>query len=167
MILDELAQLKRFRRVAKIHGLTLPEESILPFQEVEFLRGLINAKVYLEAKPWMCPSWVILTQKDIDSEEQLVSEFQNNMYRNWSNIGGVGSRRFGIADSRGLVTSRFDCGSMDFWLLDDETLIFPALIGKDGPQLKLVSTEDQLYEWKTQVKSVEFARLVYLSLIHI
>ena len=83
------------------------------------------------------------------------------MYRNWSNIGGVGSRSHGIADSRGLVTPRFDCGSIDFWLLNDEELLFPAMIGKDGPQLKLVSTEDQLYEWKTQNKSVEFTRLAY------
>jgi len=161
LILDEHAQLKRFRRIAKNHGLTPSDESMLPYQEVEYLRGLINAKVYLEAKPWMCPSWVILSLKDIDIENELVTEYHNSMYRNWSNIGGVGSRHHGIADSRGLVTPRFDCGSIDFWLLQDEELLFPAMIGKDGPQLKLVSTEDQLYEWKTQIKSVEFTRLVY------
>ena len=134
---------------------------MLPYQEVEYLRGLINAKIYLDAKAWMCPSWVILSLKDIDTEEELITEFHNSMYRNWSNIGGAGSRRYGIADSRGLVTPRFDCGSIDFWILQDDNLIFPAMIGKDGPQLKLVSTEDQLYEWKTQIKSVEFNRLVY------
>ena len=134
---------------------------MLPYQEVEYLRGMINAKVYLEAKPWMCPSWVILSLKDIDTENELVAEYHNSMFRNWSNIGGVGSQRHGIADSRGLVTPRFDCGSIDFWLLNDEELLFPAMIGKDGPQLKLVSTEDQLYEWRTQIKSVEFTRLVY------
>ena len=130
-------------------------------QEVEYLRGLLNAKVYLEAKPWMCPSWVLLSLKDIDTEQKDVTEFHNSMHRNWSNIGGVGSRHYGIADSRGLVTPRFDCGSIDFWLIDNEELLFPAMIGKDGPQLKLVSTEDQLYEWKAQIKSVEFTRLVY------
>ncbi|MGY5859947.1 MAG: hypothetical protein RTU63_11310 [Candidatus Thorarchaeota archaeon] len=161
MILDEGAQLKRFRRIAKNHGLTPSDESMLPYQEVEYLRGLINAKVYLEAKPWMCPSWVFLSLKDIDTENELVTEYHNSMYRNWSNIGGVGSKHHGIADSRGLVTPQFDYGSIDFWLLKDDELIFPALIGKDGPQLKLVSTEDQLYEWKTQIKSVEFTRLVY------
>lgn len=134
---------------------------MLPYQEVEYLRGLVNAKIYLDAEPWMCPSWVILSLKDIDTEEELITEFHNTMYRNWSNIGGVGSRRHGIADSRGLVTPRFDCGSLDFWLLDGADLIFPAMIGKDGPQLKLVSTGDQIYEWKTQIKSVEFIRLVY------
>ena len=161
MILDELARLKRFRRIAKNHGITQPEESMLPYQEVNYLRGLLNAKIYLECEDWMCPSWVFLSLKDIDTEEELVTELHNTMYRNWSNIGGVGSKRYGIADSRGLVTPRFDYGSIDFWILDDDELKFPALIGKDGPQLKLVSTEDQLYEWKTQIKSVEFARLVY------
>jgi hypothetical protein len=134
---------------------------MLPYQEVEYLRGLVNAKIYLDAKPWMCPSWVTLSLKDINTETKVVTEFHNSMFRNWSNIGGVGSRKHGIADSRGLVTARFDCGSVDFWLLDDGELLFPAMIGKDGPQLKLVSTEDQLYEWKTQIKSVEFTRLVY------
>lgn len=161
MILDELARLKRFRRIAKNHGFTIPEESMHPYQEVNYLRGLLNAKIYLEVEPWMCPSWVSLSLKDIDTEEELVTELHNTMFRNWSNIGGVGSKRHGIADSRGLVTHRFDCGSIDFWLLENDELIFPALIGKDGPQLKLVSTEDQLYEWKTQIKSVEFSRHVY------
>lgn len=161
MILDELAQLKRFRRIAQNHELTPSEENMLPHQEIEYLRGLINAKIYLEAKPWMCPSWVLLSLKDLDIENKLVTEYHNSMYRNWSNIGGVGCRRHGIADSRGLVTPRFDCGSIDFWLLDNEELVFPAMIGKDGPQLRLISTEDQLYEWNTQIKAVEFTRLVY------
>ena len=133
---------------------------MLPYQEVNYLRGLINAKVYLEAEPWMCPSWVTLSMKDIDTEAELVTELHNTMFRNWSNIGGVGSKRHGIADSRGLVTPRFDYGSIDFWLLENDELKFPALIGKDGPQLKLVSTEDQIYEWKTQIESVEFTRHV-------
>jgi hypothetical protein len=34
-------------------------------------------------------------------------------------------------------------------------------LGNDGPQLRLVSTEDQIYEWKTQIGPVEFIRLVY------
>jgi len=134
---------------------------MLPYQEVNYFRGLLNAKIYLDSEDWMCPSWVALSLKDIDTEEEIVTELHNTMYRNWSNIGGVGSKRYGIADSRGLVTPRFDYGSIDFWLLDDDELKFPALIGSDGPQLKLVSTQDQLYEWKTQIKSVEFARLVY------
>ncbi|TFG29288.1 hypothetical protein EU528_09905 [Candidatus Thorarchaeota archaeon] len=161
MILDELARLNRFRRIAKNHGFTPPAVTMLPFQEISYLRGLINAKIYLEAEPWMCPSWVVLSRKTIDTEKELITEFHNTLYRNWSNIGGVGAKRYGIATSRGLVTPRFDYGSIDFWLLDYDKLVFPTLIGKDGPQLKLVSTEDQLYEWTTQIKSVEFTRLVY------
>ena len=132
-----------------------------PCQEVEYLQGIINANVYLEAAPWMCPSWVILSLKSIDTEKELVTDFRNTLYRNWSSIGGVGAKRYGITSSRGLVVPRFDYGSIDFWLLDNDGLMFPALIGKDGPQMKLISNEDQLYEWKTQVKSVEFTRLVY------
>ena len=161
MILDELARLKRFRRIAKTQGIDPPEQGMLPFQEVEYLRGFINANIYLEADPWMCPSWVNLSRKDIDTEVELVTEFRNTMYRNWSNIGGVGSKQYGIVCSRGLVAPCFDFGSIDFWLLDKDELVFPAMTGKDGPQLKLVSNEDQLYEWKTQIKSVDFTRLMY------
>ncbi|TFH08878.1 MAG: hypothetical protein E4H14_05580 [Candidatus Thorarchaeota archaeon] len=161
MILDELVRLERFRRMATIHGISLPEKSMLPFQEVEYLRGFINANVYLRAEAWMCPSWVNLSRKSIDKEKEFATEFHNTLYRNWSDIGGVGAKRFGIICSRGLVVPRFDFGSIDFWPLDNDELMFPALIGKDGPQMKLVSTEDQLYEWKVQIKSVEFVRLVY------
>ena len=161
MILDEMTRLERFRRIAKIYDINSPVENMLPVQEVEYLRGLINANVYLEAEPWMCPTWVILSRKGIDTEKELVTDFRNTQYRNWSNIGGVGARRYGISCSRGLVVPRFDFGSIDFWPLNNDKLMFPALIGKDGPQMKLVSTEDQLYEWKTQIKSVEFVRLVY------
>jgi len=161
LILDELTRLERFRRIADIHGINPPEESMLPSQEVEYLRGLINVIVYLEAEPWMCPTWVVLSRKGIETEKEPVTDFRNTMYRNWSNIGGVGAKRYGITCSRGLVVPRFDFGSIDFWLSDNGELMFPALIGKDGPQMKLVSSEDQLYEWKTQIKSVEFVRLVY------
>jgi len=66
-----------------------------------------------------------------------------------------------MTDSRGLATALPGCGSVDIWVLGTDGVIFPALMGKDGPQLKLVSTEDQLYEWKTEVQSVEFVRLLY------
>ncbi|MFW9843705.1 MAG: hypothetical protein ACFFEV_03950, partial [Candidatus Thorarchaeota archaeon] len=161
MILDEHSRLERFRRVAKIKGISPPEESMLPFREVEYLRGLLNANVYLEAEPWMCPSWVTLSLKSIDVEKELITDFRNTLYRNWSSIGGVGTKQYGVVSSRGLVVPRLDFGSIDLWPLDGKDLVFPALIGKDGPQMKLVSTEDQLYEWKTQIESVEIARLLY------
>ena len=161
MILDEQAQLNRFRRIVKNQNLPTSEATLLPYQEVEYLRGLLNAKVFLEAQPWMCPSWVILSKKELSTKEEHITQYHNSLHRNWSNIGNVGSKRFGMADSRGLVTPQFDYGSIDFWLLQDDKLIFPAMIGKDGPQLRLISTEDQLYEWKTQIGSVEFTRLVY------
>ncbi|MFW9792956.1 MAG: hypothetical protein ACFFEE_01540, partial [Candidatus Thorarchaeota archaeon] len=93
--------------------------------------------------------------------ETLVTELSNNTYRNWSLVGGVGARNYGIVDSRGLASARADIGSLDVWIQEEEDIVFPALIGKDGPQLRMVSSEDQLFEWRTDVKSVEFVRLIY------
>ncbi|KXH76146.1 MAG: hypothetical protein AM326_07605 [Candidatus Thorarchaeota archaeon SMTZ-45] len=161
MVMDDLARLQRFRRVAQNYGKPLPEIDIPADTEIERLRAQLNASVYLEAAPWMLPSWIDLIMKAINKEETLVTELANNSYRNWSLIGGVGSKKFGVSDSRGLVMAIPGCGSIDIWVLGTDGIIFPALMGKDGPQLKLISSEDQLYEWKTDVQSVEFTRLIY------
>jgi hypothetical protein len=134
---------------------------MLPIDEIDYLQCQLNAKFYLSAASWMLPSWAVLTLKDYNKERHTVTEFRNTMYNNFSLIGGVGTKKYGTTDSRGLLSAILDCGSLDFWLDDGEQLLFPALIGKDGPQLKLVSSEDQVYEWKTDVKSTEFTRLVY------
>ena len=160
MAVDEFARLERFRRVATIHNLKIPPSGI-PDEEIDNIRNQLNALVYLQAKSWMLPSWAALTLKGIDPEASLITKFPNNSYRNWSIVGGVGARNYGIVDSRGLTSARADIGSLDVWVQDEEDIIFPALIGKDGPQLHLVSSEDQLYEWRTEIKSVEFVRLVY------
>ena len=143
------------------HDIALPETGMLTESEIEYLREKLNASVYLPAQSWMLPSWADLTLKGLDKEETRISELPNNTYRNWSLIGGVGSRKYGITDSRGLVTASPGCGSVDIWVLGTEGIIFPALMGKDEPQLRLVSPEDQLYEWRTDVQSVEFTRLLY------
>lgn len=161
LIINELARLQRHRRVTEYHGLDPPPIGMLPADEMDFLQSRLNAKLYPDAEPWMLPSWAVLTLKDFDSERGLVTEFRNDMYANWSLIGGVGAKRYGIADSRGFVTPRIDCGSIDFWLQSNDDIIIPALIGKDGPHLRLVSSEDQIYEWKTYLRSIEFIRLVY------
>ena len=161
LAIDNLARLKRFRRVAMNHDIALPETGMLVETEIEHIRERLNASVYLEAEPWMLPSWANLTLKGLDKDETLISELSNNTYRNWSLIGGVGSKKYGIADSRGLVTALSGCGSIDIWVLGPKGIVFPALMGKDEPQLKLVSPEDQLYEWGTDIKSVEFTRLLY------
>ncbi|MHA2235652.1 MAG: hypothetical protein ACXABH_10005, partial [Candidatus Thorarchaeota archaeon] len=160
MAVDDFARLERFRRVAREHKLKI-SESGLPVEEIDQLRNQLNAVVYLQAKPWMLPAWAALDIKGIDVEESLITEYPNDSYRNWSLVGGVGGYNYGIVDTRGLTSARADIGSVDIWLQEDEEIIFPALIGKDGPQLQLVSTEDQLYEWRTEVKSIEFVRLIY------
>ncbi|TFG31435.1 hypothetical protein EU527_12465 [Candidatus Thorarchaeota archaeon] len=161
MILDELSRLERFRRVAKAYEIPLSKDILLPHYEISYLRAALNARVYLDAESWMLPSWAYLTLKDINKDEEMITELANVSYLNWSNIGGVGASRYGIIDSRGLMTARFDYGSIDFWLLDGESIIYPALLGKDDSQLQLISSEDQLYEWKAHLKSVEFDRLIY------
>ncbi|MFW9835440.1 MAG: hypothetical protein ACFFEK_15675, partial [Candidatus Thorarchaeota archaeon] len=161
MVAGNLPRLKRFRRVAMHHNIPLPETGTFIEDEIEHVREQLNASVYREAESWMLPSWVDLTIKGQGKKDTLNSTLANNSYRNWSLIGGVGARKCGIADSRGLVTTLSDCGSIDVWILGSDGIIFPALIGKDGPQLRLVSSEDQLYEWKTDVRSVEFTRLVF------
>jgi hypothetical protein len=161
LIINELARLERYRRIAQHHGLDLSHDDLLPVDEIDYLRGQLNARFYLEAEPWMLPSWAFLTLKDFDKDQRIVTEFHNRIYGNWSHIGGVSARRYGTIDSRGLISPTIGCGSIDFWLQDGSQLLFPALIGKDGPQLKLLSSEDQVYEWKTHIKSVEFTRLVY------
>ena len=105
MAIDDIARLERFRRVARNRQLTLPETGMLAGKEIEHLREQLNASVYLEAEPWMVPSWVDLTMKGINKEETLITELPNNSYRNWSLIGGVGSKKFGVTDSRGLATA--------------------------------------------------------------
>jgi hypothetical protein len=134
---------------------------MMPSDEIDYLRSQLNARLLLDASPWMLPSWAVLALKDIDREASMITELKNDMYLNCSLIGGVGARHYGIADSRGLVSPRIDTGSIDFWLVDNSKIIFPALMGKDESQLKLVSSEDQVYEWKNYVQSVEFTRLVY------
>jgi hypothetical protein len=134
---------------------------MLSSDEIDYVRRQLNAKLFLDAIPWMLPSWAVLALKDIDREASMITELQNDMYLNWSLIGGVGAKHYGIADSRGLVSPRIDTGSIDFWLVDRNELVFPALMGKDESQLKLVSSEDQVYEWKNHMQSVEFTRLVY------
>ncbi len=160
LAIDDLARLERFRRVASRYNLRIPQ-NVTPNEEIDCIRNQLNAVVYLQAKSWMLPSWAALSLKGIDVESVLITEFPNNSYRNWSLVGGVGARNYGIVDSRGLVSARADIGSLDVWVQENNDTIFPALIGKDGPQLRLVSSEDQLYEWRTEINSVEFVRLIY------
>ena len=161
LTLDELSRLERFRRVAQIHEISLQDGTPSPSQEIDHLRSQLNAQIYLESEEWMLPSWAHLTLRDINLDEEMITELANTSYNNWSNIGGVGAASYGIVDSRGLLTTRFDSGSIDCWLVDKNSVIFPALLGKDEAQLHLVSTDDQLYEWKKHLESIEFTRLIY------
>lgn len=143
------------------HDIPLPEIGLDIENELEYLRARLNAINYFNTESWMLPSWAYLTLKGLGKDSSMNTELPNNSYRNWSLIGGVGAKKYGVTDSRGLVTVKPECGSIDFWVLGTQGIIYPALLGKDGPQLRLVSSEDQLYEWKTDIKSIEFVRLLY------
>ncbi|MHA2034098.1 MAG: hypothetical protein ACTSX3_02225, partial [Candidatus Thorarchaeota archaeon] len=79
----------------------------------------------------------------------------------WSIIGRAGGRAYGIADHAGLLTAGPCCGSLDFWLLKDNNIVFPALLSGDETQLTLESADDQVYVWSKSIGSVEFTRFVY------
>lgn len=160
MAIGELARLERFRRASAVLGLSEAPAGLSSVKEMAHLRGRINAQLYPQYKEWMLPSWAILTLRDME-KEALLESLENRSYRNWSLIGGVGGTRYGIADSRGLTIGRPECGSIDIWVSKDEDILFPALEDKDGTQLNLVSTDDQIYQWKTDSGSVEYTRLVY------
>jgi hypothetical protein len=94
LAIDDFTRLKRFRRVAMNHDVALPETGMLEKMEIERLREQLNASVFLEAEPWMLPSWLDLTMKNLNKDELHITHLPNNSYRNWSLIGGVGSRRY-------------------------------------------------------------------------
>ena len=128
LILDELSRLERFRKVAQNFEISIASDRLLPHQVIDHLRSQLNAQIYLNSKEWMLPSWAHLMLRDINIDEELITDLTNTSYNNWSNIGGVGASSYGIVDSRGLLTARFDCGSIDYWLVDGDSIIYPALL---------------------------------------
>ncbi len=108
--------LERFRRVAKYNRVTLPEAGLFtPREEITFLQGALNGRVYARAEKWMIPNWAILALRKADPDEVEESGLPNNGYLNWGLIGSPGAKSFGITDTHGLVTAIPECGSIDFW----------------------------------------------------
>ncbi|MHA1768557.1 MAG: hypothetical protein ACTSV3_01755 [Candidatus Thorarchaeota archaeon] len=161
MALGEISRLERFRRTGVSLNVPPPQEGLSPAEEIDHIRARVNALLFPSFKEWMLPGWAVLALRDINTEEVFLESLENDLYRNWSLIGGVGSRKYAVADSRGLTTARPDCGSIDFLIDQGDEILFPALEGKDGAQLHLVSTEDQIYQWEVVSGSVEITRLVY------
>ncbi len=156
--------LERFRRVARSHQLPEAPNELDAAGEIEWLRSRLNRRVYRDAESWMIPSWALRDSRRSAKAPSENDRFDNDQRRNWTTIGGVGSREYAVCDSKGLLTVIPDCGSIDFWLLGPAGIIFPSMVPDEGPRLVLLSAEDQVYEWKTDLGPLEFSRLVYHSL---
>ncbi len=156
------SKLERFRRVAANHRLPASSsDGSSPCEEIETLRSGLNGRVYSRAERWMLPRWVLQAIGPRQGSPSDDRPLANNHHRNWTIVGGVGGLACAISDSSGLLTANADCGSVEFWLQGPDGIVHPALVADTGPRLVLLSTEDQIYEWKTQLGPVEFSRLVY------
>jgi len=153
--------LERLRRVAGYNRVSLTDDQGIPATEAaKLLRSGLNGRVYSPAEQWMLPQWAIKK-----SQKQPIDEtgFANDTNRNWTFVGGVGTKKYGVADPSGLLTVLPECGSLDFWVQNGSEIVFPALADSDGPRLVLISPEDQVLEWKHVRSPVEFTRLIYHS----
>jgi hypothetical protein len=153
--------LERLRRVAGYNRVSLAEDKEITATEAAvLLRSGLNGRVYSTAEQWMLPRWAIKK-----SQKQPIDEtgFANDTNRNWTFVGGVGTKKYGVADPSGLLTVLPECGSLDFWVQNGSEIVFPALADSDGPRLVMISPEDQVLEWKHVQSPVEFTRLIYHS----
>jgi hypothetical protein len=150
--------LERLKRVAKNNRLIIEDSNLSPEDEADLLRNGLNGRVYASAEPWMLPFWVRLQKQKSPIEENSVS---NDHFRNWTLVGSPGAKRYALTDESGLMTALPQCGSLDFWLEDEQELLFPATTDRDGPRLVLLSPEDQIFEWKSIRGPIEFSRHIY------
>ncbi|MFQ5832484.1 MAG: hypothetical protein ACE5H4_07270 [Candidatus Thorarchaeota archaeon] len=151
--------LERLKRVARNNRVAIPEdEGTGATEAASQLRAGLNGKAYSNAEAWMLPNWAIRRSK---KEKIAEADLANDQHRNWTPVGRVGGRRFGVVDSSGLLTVLPECGSLDFWIQNGDQIVFPALADRDGPRLELVSPEDQMFEWRFIQDPVEFTRLIY------
>ena len=155
--------LERFRRVARNHGIPDPQRHLDATGEIEWLRACLNGRVYRAAENWMLPNWALRDSRRSSKVPSECDSLDNDQRRNWTTIGGVGSRGYAISDSKGLLTVNPECGSIEFWLLAPTGIIFPSTIADEGPRLTLLSPEDQVYEWRIDLGPLEYSRLVYHS----
>ncbi|MHA2425435.1 MAG: hypothetical protein ACXAEF_11655, partial [Candidatus Thorarchaeota archaeon] len=153
--------IERLNRVAQRNRITPQiEDGMDVADEMELIRGHLNATFFRSAERWMLPNWATKMLWEKGKRQDLNDVFHNNKYRNWIVIGAPGSKSYAMSDHTGLVTIRDECGSLDFWPKADE-IEFPSLQDYDGPRLSLVTVDDQMYEWKTTSGPLEFNRLLY------
>ncbi|MFW9932050.1 MAG: hypothetical protein ACFFDR_05275 [Candidatus Thorarchaeota archaeon] len=161
MILDDRSVLDRMKEVALRNRIEIPSGKEMPIREmIAAIRAGLNGVLFSNVEKLMLPNWVISRIWEGGRKEKVPSYFPNDTLRNWALIGAPGGQNFAISDSHGLTTILESCGSIEFWPESSE-IIYPALLeGKDS-LFKLVSLEDQMYEWIIAIGPVTFQRLVY------
>ncbi len=124
------------------------------------IRAALNGVLFATAEKSMLPNWAIKRIWDGGRRGSVPSYLPNDTLRNWALIGSPGGRNFGISDSHGLTTVLESCGSIEFWIKDAH-IIYPAMMDDRESPFKLISLEDQMYEWSRSLGPVTFQRLVY------
>ena len=83
--------------------------------------------VPLLGRRWVLPYW-LERQADPNSPAYVVGgvDPSNITGRNWTLVGAVGSSHVGAVDPRGLVVSRSDAWSIDWWVRSEERWHFPS-----------------------------------------
>ncbi len=158
--------IERLRKTAKMHR--IPTDDLVGLSlhdEARSLRARLNRVVYSRGEKWMLPRWIIRglenrTVSLIDSTTSLVNPYVDDNIC----IGLPGGHHFAIADSSGLICPCTACGSIDVWILRDNTLYFPAIMQEEDTSiLEPVGPGEQLLTCRIHVGPVEFRRLVYSS----
>ncbi len=147
------SRLERFRKTAMNYRIKLDLDTGLSHdEELDQLRGRLNAIVLKTCHESLLPHWV--------KSDESSGAITNDEHRNWAVVGGVGGKTYGIVDKFGSVWANRECGSIDICALQDGLLVRPSY-EDDIPRLRLVSPEDQVYEWSITLGPIEFTRLIY------
>lgn len=129
-------------------------------QMITEIRANLNGLLFANSEKKMLPYWAIVRTWESGRRVAVPKYFPNDTHRNWTLIGTPGGQNFAISDSHGLTTVLESCGSIEFWPKDSD-IIYPALMDLRDSPFKLVSIEDQIYEWSMSIGSINFQRLVY------
>jgi len=149
------------KEVALLNRIEVPSSEGLTIREtIQDIRARLNGVFFTNTEKHMLPHWVISRLWEGGRKKDAPTFFPNNTFRNWALIGTPGGQNFGIADSHGLTTVLEICGSIELWP-KDSGIIYPAMLDSKESPFRLISIEDQMYEWSMTLGSITFQRLIY------
>ncbi len=125
-VIDPISFLARLRRFAQPSEVQEPIE-LLRAGIIFHARGLINTRAIQYNLDWVWPFWV---QKQFNPRElsfiprAFSFSHVNLTHRNWTAVGHPDLTLYPIVDPRGLVTPHLDGWSLDFWVIDQNGLLF-------------------------------------------